>query len=187
MVPKVRTDGRELGSCCKQAASTQSNPAASWETRVEQYWPSPATQCLHGSWWTGGIRSPDITSFCSPDTHMRSRSSGLGPQRNFRYQILVSSPNITVKRPFTNHSWGPKFWNRLLKISTTICPDAYWPFVGCLEIWGFGCTELSHLGPGQQRTAANTKVLKKRATRWDRFLGECRTLTVKLYQYFTAI
>lgn len=32
---KAGTDGRELGSSYKQAASTQSNPAA--EGRVEQY------------------------------------------------------------------------------------------------------------------------------------------------------
>lgn len=148
----------------------------------------PRVETVHrgagGQGWSGALTSGPS---CSLDKHVRYRSAGLGPQRNFKCQILISSSNIIVKRPFTNHSWGPKFRTRLLRVSTTTCPDAYWPFVGSQEIQGFSCTELSQSEPGQQWTMTNTEVLKKHSMHWHRFLGECRTLTVNLYQYFSAI
>lgn len=59
-----------------------------------------------------GWSEPSHHILLSTQTHTRSRSSGLGPQRNFRCQILVSSPKITVKRPFINQ---PQISNQIFE------------------------------------------------------------------------
>lgn len=60
----------------------------------------------------------------SPGTRGRRHSSGLGLQRDFRCQILISSPNTTVGEAFATTGEAPSSKPDLLRGSTT-CSDAY--------------------------------------------------------------
>lgn len=100
--------------------------------------------------------------------------------QHFRCQVLISSPNTTMRRASLIPAETPSFKADLVRVSTTTCLDSYRSSVRTQEFGGFNCTELSQSGPGPKDKHQSPE---KCAVHWDGFLGE----SVDFYQDFTAI